>query len=249
MDPIESLSVSLDSVSPPLGYSLAVQLPNRVCIWVRRGRRDPIRALKLDLFAIDDSNYEYGACPVSLSGSDSNMPIFLTYSSCVQGSPILDIKYIHCADPIQRGWNIVDEQIPTYPPVFLVYTTIADQGVGEMTLRVGEFVDALDSQPMWCMAIVKAKHEHEVAVRYYGWSEKFDEKIDLRSGRIAPFRTNTFYNTGAKPKYLRSCEIELDELAANEAILHAALSKDQSIEKKGDLEKAFNYVENLLCAV
>jgi hypothetical protein len=54
-------------------------------------------------------------------------------------------------------------------------------------LKIGDFLDVQDSVPRWCMAELVNQAGNNFQVHYSGWPSRYDEWIELRSGRLAPF--------------------------------------------------------------
>lgn len=65
-------------------------------------------------------------------------------------------------------------------------------------LKIGQWVDVKDSVNQWLEAQVIKVNESEmkVFVHYNGWSSRWDEWIDMKSDRIALFRTHTVQSQG-----------------------------------------------------
>ena len=55
----------------------------------------------------------------------------------------------------------------------------------------GDRVDVMDVRGRWYGGIVREVEGEEVRVGYEGWSKKWDQWIEVRSERLAPFGTKT----------------------------------------------------------
>jgi hypothetical protein len=146
------------------------------------------------VYAIDESNYEYGVCPLPLNKANPHVHTYLGYSSLVNGPLIYDVTIVQGHVP--QGYHVLDEEILKSGGVqaYIAYTTSATGGGGggedEIKLlgsvKPGEYLDARDTQPVWCVAQLISRQGNVFYVHYTDWNAKFDEKIDVRSGRIAP---------------------------------------------------------------
>ena len=63
-------------------------------------------------------------------------------------------------------------------------------GIAEQ-YEVGEWVDAKDTIEQWLEAQVMQLNNGKAYIHYNGWESRWDEWIDIHSGRLAPFRTYT----------------------------------------------------------
>jgi len=85
-----------------------------------------------------------------------------------------------------------DTTYETYAPV------IADDNPSQQWLQqlhIGSLVDALDVESKWYTGYVtnidaKSSHTVKVKVHYDDWEDRFDEWIELESGKLAPYRTH-----------------------------------------------------------
>jgi hypothetical protein len=62
------------------------------------------------------------------------------------------------------------------------------------TLKVGDFLDARDSVPKWCMSELVNRSGNNFQVHYSGWPSRYDEWIELRAGRLAPYVAIFFFS-------------------------------------------------------
>lgn len=75
-------------------------------------------------------------------------------------------------------------------------------------MKPGEKLDVLDTEHIWCTAIVELKIQASqqttplLLVHYDGWSRKYDEYLLLTSKRIAP---NGLYTTRTDIPRYRMC--------------------------------------------
>lgn len=70
---------------------------------------------------------------------------------------------------------------------------------GKKQFQVGQWVDVKDTVEQWLEAQVLSISENnrgqQVYVHYNGWPSHWDEWIETKSNRIAPFRTHTVQST------------------------------------------------------
>ena len=59
------------------------------------------------------------------------------------------------------------------------------------SFHAGDRVDVMDVRGRWYGGMVRAVEGEEVRVGYEGWSKKWDQWIEVRSERLAPFGTKT----------------------------------------------------------
>jgi hypothetical protein len=58
------------------------------------------------------------------------------------------------------------------------------------TLKIGDALDVQDPSFQWCMAEVIGISEGRIQVHYTGWPRDKDEWIEIKSGRLAPYKTH-----------------------------------------------------------
>ncbi len=58
------------------------------------------------------------------------------------------------------------------------------------TLRAGSFVDALDMESKWYTGHVLGINQGRALVHFDDWPSRFDEWVDVSSGRLAPKHTS-----------------------------------------------------------
>ncbi len=63
----------------------------------------------------------------------------------------------------------------------------------ERELKLGQWIDVKDTIDQWLEAEVidVNKEEKRVLVHYNGWGRRWDEWLDMKSRKIAPFRSHT----------------------------------------------------------
>lgn len=84
---------------------------------------------------------------------------------------------------------------------------VAKHEISSTTLKAGSKLDVLDTEHIWCPALVELKITCSngsplILVHYEGWSRKYDEFLSLMSHRVAPIGTYT--NRNDIPRY-RMC--------------------------------------------
>jgi hypothetical protein len=72
-------------------------------------------------------------------------------------------------------------------------------------LKVGDTVDVLDRENVWCSGLVELKIMHQdrpalLYIHYEGWHRKFDEYMFINSKRLAP--TGYYTSRPEIPRYL-----------------------------------------------
>jgi len=75
---------------------------------------------------------------------------------------------------------------------------------------IGDYVDARDKAGWNVARIVDIRRVYEYFVHYEGWDSKFDEWIDIRTGRITRLREHSFGYTGRLPKHFQTDVFDLD---------------------------------------
>ena len=73
-------------------------------------------------------------------------------------------------------------------------------------LEVGDMVDAVDSNSTWRMARIIAKDEKQVEFEFAGWDERWNEKVELKTAKIKPFRSETGTDTSSSKGAYRGRE-------------------------------------------
>lgn len=120
--------------------------------------------------------------------------------------------------------------------------------------RLGRFIDARDSVNKWCAAkVVSIDDIYGLTIRFDGWSRKWEDKVSLKSSRIAPFRRYSRLYTGQTSSAIREWSFSaedlkrtadrVDELLGNGFVLESAYETTQFL--RGEL---FTLVDCLLTA-
>ena len=89
-----------------------------------------------------------------------------------------------------------------------------------LNLKEGDYIDALDTVPKWCLAQAVARDENSVRCHFDGWSSKWDVSCRWSSNKIAPFRRFSRGYTGQVKTPLRqgmvfdaeACRYEREEI-------------------------------------
>jgi len=120
-------------------------------------------------------------------------------------------------------------------------------------IQLNRFIDARDSVNKWCAAKVVQVDESSLTLRFDGWSRKWDERVSLKSSRIAPFRKYSRLYTGGvqgairewtfKSEDLMETQTQLDDLIRSNFVFESAYETTQFL--RGDL---FTLIDCLLTA-
>lgn len=75
------------------------------------------------------------------------------------------------------------------------YKTFIDSAILR-TIKVGERIDACDTENIWCTAMVElvlktADRKDLLYIHYEGWNRKYDEYLYIDSHRLAPLGVYT----------------------------------------------------------
>eukprot|EP00475_Leptophrys_vorax_P044141 TRINITY_DN872_c0_g1_i14.p1 TRINITY_DN872_c0_g1~~TRINITY_DN872_c0_g1_i14.p1 ORF type:complete len:224 (+),score=65.45 TRINITY_DN872_c0_g1_i14:236-907(+) len=118
-------------------------------------------------------------------------------------------------------------------------------------LKKGDFVDARDAIPSWRICEVDAAEESKIRVHYCCWPSRYDEWIEISSGRLAPFRTYTIGHTGPKQKGVSKFILEKPEELKTFDVLEAKMKSlvktdGPPFSPASDVIEVSQYVNNVV---
>lgn len=72
----------------------------------------------------------------------------------------------------------------------------ASNAVTAANAKVGDFIDALDTDGRWCICRVTEADKDKIKVHFIGWAEKWNESLSRTSDRLAPRLSKTGHVNG-----------------------------------------------------
>lgn len=165
---------------------------------------------------------------------------------------ITDVIIVNKNEDSTEGYIKVQRPLCTEgKAIFLAFSILQREETDDI-FTIGALIDCEDTVPRWCVARILEREGSKIYVHYEGWSDKWNEWVDIDSGRVAKLRTHTLHETGSRASpstfhfsrqhviQFKQCEHELGSYIASE---NPPLEHGLSI-----MTNAAIYVADVLCA-
>jgi len=140
-----------------------------------------------------------------LRANVSKMSWLLDWVTLFPNAPRINQQNIMLHKPNQPGWRQGDENyllpigltmrrkkeclecIKDGKPLDQEDSEDSDEDLNDRVLELGEWVDVRDTVNKWCCGRIVEIKDKKVFVHYNGWSEKWNEWMDMSTSRVAKF--------------------------------------------------------------